>query len=1000
MDFDLDRRAFLKVMGSVGLASLVGCAREPVKRLVSHVTPQQEYIPGVVNWYASVCRECPAGCGIVVASMGGRPIKIEGNPLHPVNRGVLCARGQAALQGLYNPDRVREPLVKAENGKFGSIGWEKALARIAEEVRGLKEKGSLDRAAVVFPHLSGTMARLIDIWSRDLPGFGIYEYEPISYKSMVAANEICFGRGLLPLYRFNEADLVVSFGADFLETWISPMTYARDFSMMRSYREGILGKMVVVSPRQSLTAANADEMVLIRPGTYGAFALGVLKILEEDGLRPPSTTIDRDSLRHLVGPYDPKNVTRLTGVAEDRLRSVARLIAVSRRSLILPGSAESSGSNSTRNNVAVNVLNYYLGNYGKTIDLPDHGPVSLSGRRGSVSELIERMRSGRIDLLIVDGVNPVYSLPPSAGFLGGLGEVKTVVSCDETLTETTSASGYILPIHHSLESWDDYEPSDMVRGLLQPMIRPLGDSKHTGDLLIEISRRSVGEHSGLAKYKSYYNFLMDSWKEIARKHDETGGFRKFWEDVLRRGGLFGELKSSPVILSDKAFTIEWEGPRIESSGTLGSEPRPGSEFEGNEATLMVYPSLARYDGRGANRPWLQELQDPMLQNVWSTCIEVSKDKSRKMGLKKGDVLSVSSPYGAVKGPVYISNQALEETVAIAMGQGHRAYGRFADGTGVNPMELLPLAVDDLSGESAYLCVKVQLKKTEERVEVPTPEGTPFDKGRGIAQTIDIAELRDMTTKRQGEPAHEERKFKELLSPYKHPDYRWGMVIDLNACIGCGACVVACYAENNIYVIGPEQYKKGREMAWVRVERYYNHERPSEVRFIPVPCQQCEDAPCEPVCPVYATYHTHEGLNAQIYNRCVGTRYCANNCPYAVRRFNWFSYHFTKPLDLQLNPNVTVRNKGVMEKCTFCIQRIVAAKDRAKDEDRKVKDGEVIPACAQTCPTRAITFGNLKDPDSEVSRKSRSARGYKVLEYINTKPAITYLKKIIYGEDLV
>ncbi len=996
MDFDLDRRTFLKVMGGAGLPALLGCGRRPVKRLVSHVTPQQELVPGLVNWYASVCRECPAGCGIVVANMEGRPIKIEGNPLHPLNAGALCARGQAALQRLYNPERVREPLQAVGEGQTRTVGWEEVLGRVSEKIQRLEERGALDRAALVVPRLSGALTKLLATWGEDFPGLGIYEYEAISYDPLIRANEISFGRSVLPLYRIDRADLLVSFGADFLETWIQPVNYAAAFSRMRTYRDGSMGTFVYVGPRQSLTAAGADEQILIRPGTYGALALGVIRILMAEGWKAPSPGIDRDALRKLVEGYDPRTVAEKTDVAADRVRSIARTIARSRRSLILPGGVGSTGSNATRNMMAVNLLNAYLGNYESTIDLPARNPSPVLSTAEAFGRLIERMRAGGLDLLILGGVNPAYSLPPSYGFREAVEQVDAVVSCAETFDETTAASDYVLPIHSFLESWDDYEPVDGIHGLIQPMVRPLGNSKPFGEILIEISRRSGGSSSEPPGFTSYHDFLREAWKELARSTEPAKPFREFWEESLRSGGHFRPPETAPAVLSRHAYELQWEEPRVETSGTGRPAPSRAETDHGEKALLVVYPSLARYDGRGANRPWLQELQDPMLQNVWSSVVEVSEEKAARMELKKGDVVRLSSRHGAIDCPVTISRHAHGEIAAIAMGQGHLSFGRYADGIGVNPVELLPASYDDLSGVGAYLCVKVRIEKTGKRTEVPTPEGLPYDKGRGIAREVSIREMRDLSRK---EPENEEHEFKELVSPHEHPDYRWGMAIDLHACTGCNACVVACYAENNIAVVGKELYAEGREMTWIRIERYYSQQRPEEVRFIPLLCQQCDNAPCETVCPVYATYHTHEGLNAQIYNRCVGTRYCANNCPYVVRRFNWFTYHLAKPLNLQLNPNVTVRSKGIMEKCTFCIQRIVAAEDRAKDEGRKVRDGEVTPACAQTCPTRAITFGNLKDPDSEVSRKARNARGYRILEYLNTKPAITYLKKIRNEEDL-
>ncbi|MFQ5791478.1 MAG: molybdopterin-dependent oxidoreductase, partial [Acidobacteriota bacterium] len=959
MRFEHDRRTFLKAMGGAGLATLTGCGEEPTKRLVSYLNPPENIVPGVPTWYASVCRECPAGCGIVVATREGRPIKIEGNPLHPINKGALCARGQAALQGLYNPDRVTRPLKRSDEGdrSLEEVSWDEALGSLSETLRSLKSSDSLHSVAMVTSRLSGALASLLKTWTDDYPGLSVYEHEAVSYEAIEKANEICFGRSVLPLYKIDSADLVVSFGADFMDTWISPVEYARDFASMRAYRDGEIGRLVYVGSRHCLTAANADEMVLINPGTYGALALGIAKILLEVGQgHIPSSTVDAAALKSLVGRYDLETVYHITGVPEDTVRHLARVLAQARRSLALPGGIELDGSNATQNLVAVNILNYVLANYGETIELPARNSAPSGTGARDFSGLIDRMQQGRLRLLILYDVNPVYSLPPSSGFLEALKKVDTVVCCSDVFNETTAVGTYVLPIHSPLESWGDYVPRDGVYGLMQPAVRPLSDSKHFADVLIELSRLSGEESSTLSGYESYSDFLLDHWKDVARAAGEDEAFQDFWEKALRRGGYFRQPELPPVELSREALAMDFREPLLagaqqgDPSGFQGGTPRT------EHATLLVYPSLVHYDGRGANRPWLQELAGPVLQNVWGTVVEVSRGVARRMELDTGDILRVTSRYGELECPAYVAELAHGDVVAIAMGQGHRAYGRFAEGIGANPLELLPFSFDDLSGATSYLRVRVQLERTGRAETIPTPQGHSYDEGRGIVQSVSLSSLRRVPKEQQQEPPEREHEFRDLFAPHEHPKHRWGMTIDLNACIGCSACVIACQAENNVPVVGKKLYLEGREMAWIRIERYFDRAHPGRAQFIPMLCQQCDYAPCEPVCPVFATYHSKEGLNAQIYNRCVGTRYCANNCPYNVRRFNWFTLRFADPLHLQLHPDVTVREKGVMEKCSFCIQRIFFAEDRAKDEAREVRDGEIVPACAQTCPSKAITFG--------------------------------------------
>jgi molybdopterin-containing oxidoreductase family iron-sulfur binding subunit len=424
-------------------------------------------------------------------------------------------------------------------------------------------------------------------------------------------------------------------------------------------------------------------------------------------------------------------------------------------------------------------------------------------------------------------------------------------------------------------------------------------------------------------------------------------------------------------------------------------------LEGNGShALLIYPSFRFYDGRGADKAWLQEVPDTMTQITWDGWVEVPAATAAQLDLRRGDIVKLTSPHGSIELPAYPSESLHPGAVAVAMGQGHRYTGEYARqrglNTGANPIALLGAAPEASSGGLPYLAVKVELAKTGERRPLAIPQSTQRQDDREIAQHVALAAARELELRGR---APEHASHPSMYPPVKYPEYRWGMTIDVDLCSGCQACVVACTAENNVPVVGKEQVAYGRDQHWLRIERWQEGSAAHpENFFLPMFCQHCEVAPCEPVCPVYAAYHTREGLNAQIYNRCVGTRYCGNNCPYHVRRFNWFNYPWPAPLDVQLNPDVTVRQLGVMEKCTMCVQRITRAKDRARDENRPVKDGEVQTACQQTCPTQAITFGNLKDGEARVSKLSRSPRSYHVLEELGTRPAVTYLKKVVRSSD--
>ena len=465
----------------------------------------------------------------------------------------------------------------------------------------------------------------------------------------------------------------------------------------------------------------------------------------------------------------------------------------------------------------------------------------------------------------------------------------------------------------------------------------------------------------------------------AARQAAEAAFESFWADAVRRGGRWLEEPPQPVTLSDRIGELDISGLVPPEDARRG-------------LTLVAYPSLHFLDGRGANRPWLQEIPDPLLKTAWGSGAEMTAETAAAIGADEGQVVALESDHGRIEAPVIVNPHLPGGVVAMPIGQGHTDFGRYATGRGANPLALLDPEPDAASGGPRWARTRIDATALALRRPLARLQGSFDQQGREIAQAVSRAALA------AGEVHPDEHHF-SLYPEHEHPTHRWGMAIDLDACNGCNACVAACYAENNVPVLGADRMVRGRTMSWLRIERFVE-ERPAngagtvDTRFLPMLCQHCDHAPCESVCPVYATYHTEEGLNAQIYNRCVGTRYCSNNCPYKVRRFNWWDPEVPEPLNLQLNPDVTARSAGVMEKCTFCVQRIQEGKDRARDDDRPVQDGDVVPACAQTCPAQAIVFGDLNDPDSRVSQLSAADRGYHALGVLNTRPAVTYLKKVI------
>ncbi|MFQ5850152.1 MAG: molybdopterin-dependent oxidoreductase [Candidatus Binatia bacterium] len=972
---EVSRRTFLKVFGAGGVA-LAGCSSPLPKELISELMPAEEIIPGVATWYASTCRECPAGCGVRVRTREGRAVKVEGNAIHPVNRGGLCARGQASLQGLYNPDRIRQPLKRSASGSFDQITWEEGEALLAARLGKLREEGKASGVVFLTPPLTGSLDLLIDRWLNALGSHRRLRYEPFGYEPLRAANRIAFGRSTIPTYDIAGARLLLSFGADFLETWISPVSYSAAFSAMRAYRQGEMGKFIHVDPRLSLTAASADEWIPVKPGTEALLALGMIHVILSEGLDVLSGE-ERESVRLLVGSYSSEAVAAQTEVPAKTVRRLARAFAEIRPSLALGGGTATGGPQATTAMVAVNLLNHVVGNVGQTVRFAPTASFDHLARYEEMIGLIQTMDRGEVPLLLFSSVNPLFTIPPSAGFRQALAKVPWVVSFSSFLDETTAEADLILPDHSPLESWGDYIPWKGVHGLVQPAMSPLFETRALGDVLLSLARQIGGEMTQALPWGWFIRFLAEEWKHLHSRVAPDTEFTTFWEEALRRGGVWEPVGAEPVRLNPELFRIAFEESTFDGEGPF---------------YLLPYPSLTHFDGRGSNRPWLQEVPDPMAQLTWDSWVEIHPDTASSLGIVEGDLVQLISPSGQIELPAHLTVGLRQDVVAVPVGQGHISYGRYAKERGANPITLLPARAEALSGGLRWSSTRVSIIRTGQRHRMASVEGHPSQLGRGIAQAIPLAEANKLG------PLDEEEGERRLRPRHPHTEHRWGMAIDLNACTGCNACVVACYAENNLAVVGKEGVIQGREMSWIRIERYVEGppEQP-DIRFLPMLCQHCDKAPCEPVCPVYATYHNPEGLNAQIYNRCVGTRYCSNNCPYKVRRFNWFTYQWPKPFHLQLNPDVTVREKGVMEKCTFCVQRIREGKDQAKDEGRPVRDGEIVPACAQSCPTKAIVFGDLRDLQSEVSRLHRDPRRYRVMEELNTEPAITYLKKIRPGQ---
>jgi molybdopterin-containing oxidoreductase family iron-sulfur binding subunit len=986
----VDRRQFLKVLGvtGAGTAALSGCSTDRVAKLVPYMVQSEQQVPGVPTVYASTCTECASGCGVHVITREARAIKLEGNPEHPVNLGTLCARGQAGLQGLYNPDRIGAPLARNAAGGFDEITWEDAIARLAARMGQAQGK-----VAAINGYGPSTFSALLEGMVGQLGGRTV-SWQAFAREAESTANQRTFGRDDLPAYDFAAARYIVSFGADFLETWGATMEQSRGFAASHGFSDGTMAKHVYVGPRMNLSGANADEWLDVAAGTEVFVALLLARAAAAANGSPIAGELAR---------WTAEEVSTRTGIDAARLTKIADEFAAAGPSLAVAGGIAAQHRGAIDLCRAVNLANVAAGNLGRTVKF-GAGTIPTGGY-GAVQELFVGMSSGAFDVVFVHEANPLYALPKSGGYAESFAKVGFKVSTANVIDETAAACDLILPNLHALERWDDLFARPGARSLLQPVMTPVRPGMHTGDVLLQTAKAIGGATAAAFAEPNFETRLQAAWQVGA-----PADFDEFWRAALARGGVYLEPTVSQPQLVAGATNMDPAIPTLDGTA---------------EFTFLPYPSIMYHDGRGANKPWLLENPDPMTKITWQSWAELHPETAKRLDVREGEIIELTTQHGSVQAQVYVYHGIRQDTIGMPLGLGHTEYGRYAKGRGVNALDLLGAA--DGQGFLPYVATTVAVAKTPGYRQVAKTEGNPRQLGRGIIEQMPLAFAAQGMTPEQaykaagGEPHeintpreleaidgwYEAQKEKWNLGEYgKDETPKWAMAVDLSRCTGCSACVTACYAENNIPTVGEDQVFKGREMSWMRIERYWEggHDgAPIEARFAPIMCQHCDNAPCEPVCPVYAAYHTPDGLNGQVYNRCVGTRYCSNNCPFKVRYYNWLKYNesaWPEPLNLQLNPEVTVRARGVMEKCTFCVQRIRGAQHTARLEDRALRDGEITPACVQACPSKAMAFGNVKDPEAKVVQWARDPRGYTMLELINVRPAVTYLAKVVAQEPVM
>lgn len=1021
----IDRRDFLKLSSSAALLGACSQVEQPVKKLIPLVIPSDDVVPGKATWYASTCVQCPSGCGISVKIQEGQAKKIAGNPDSPINRGKLCSMGESALQVLYNPDRIKKPLQRVGKrgaGAWEEISWEKAFNLLASEMKQLQAEQESDRLYFISSPIRGRLSRLI---SQFMEGYGtphVYHYALFDHAVQKAANALCFGVDALGHEDIAETDFLLSFGADFLERWRSPVSQSVAYGEFRqSASRQNRGKFIHLSARLSLTAANADQWLAIQPGTEGLLALSLSHVILNEGRQTKSLNpLERDIWQEMLSKYSPEKVAQVCDVPEQTIRQLALEFASSPRSLALCGENATAQKDGLFHAVAVNILNYLSGNIGKKGGLTFYPPYEgieekrLNWQR--IKNLSQEIDKGVIKLLLLHDANLLFHAPEELALKKSFEKLPFIAAFSSFLDETTSYADLILPLHTPLESFGDYIPEadggHRSVSFMQPVVAPLYDTLPLGDIFLKLAPELGEAVSDQFPQEDFERYLKEHWEEqffVSGLEEGLGfgiDFRPYWNRLLQQGGRWDNKTSEAIAISR---------PDLQKISKILKGTKLDKQGSADNFKLQLYPSLNLYDGRGANQPWLQEAPDPMTTITWGSWIEIHPDMAKKLGVKEGDLLQIATTGGSIEAPAYPTPGIRPDTLAMPIGQGHTDYGRYAKGRGSNPLSLLSLNLEAETASLAWASIDVSIKKTGRRKAFAKTEGVTHHIGHhDLVLSISGDEARQLNKRppleviealpgRSGiqAPGFLPESIAKHLKPEMNnqsEDYRWGMAIDLDRCTGCGACNVACHAENNLPSVGEDAVKNQREINWMRLERYWGHndhdDEAQQAMFLPMLCQQCGNAPCEPVCPVTATYHTPDGLNAQVYNRCVGTRYCGVNCPYKVRAFNWSEPAWPKPLDRKLSPDLSVRQAGIMEKCTFCVQRIRSSKEDAKIEKRQVKDGEIQPACVQSCPSNAMVFGSLLDHKSEVSKASRDPRRYRALEHLNTEPAVIYLKRII------
>ncbi|MGM0577299.1 MAG: TAT-variant-translocated molybdopterin oxidoreductase [Myxococcota bacterium] len=948
----VSRRKFMGLMGaSAALAGtgIAGCVRKPAEHIMPFARRPEDRIPGRPNFYATAFQLGAAVQALVVESQDGRPTKIEGNPEHPGSLGAASTYAQASILGLYDPERSTKPY----HGEQQTT-WKKAWAAFDETLAAARDNDCASMALVVESVVSPTFRGLLSSFKEAFPQVRIVVSDPAWPANARAGAALAAGDRAAARYDLEGAKVVVSLDSDFLHTEGDAVAAARHFSDGRRVEgpKDEMNRLYAVGPMFSVTAAMADHRLAVKGTRVGDFLQALAsELLDGHGMNAPGAA---GKLGDATFDAHPRGTEHVKAIAKDLLDNRGR-------SVVVVGERQPAWVHALGH-----MVNTMIGADGKHVhwytedDLPE---------LHSVAELAEALDTGDCDTVIVLGANPAYTAPADLELGDKLSRAEAVFHAGTHRDETARVAHWHLPTSHYLESWGDLRAADGTVSIVQPLIAPL----HKTSSILELAARIVE-----GKWLTGHDLVKGFWQDATdgALSDEN------WRRWLHRG--VADLPAREA------------GPSPTYQGLAGAVPGDAGDAEGFEIDFILDPTI--FDGRFANNGWLQEIPDPITKLTWDNAALIAPKTAGRLGVTAGDMLTVSHGGRSLELPAWPTPGVAEDTVVLPLGYGRKSLGVVAADCGFDTYTLRTTGAQWFaSGASVTKAAGTYTLATTQHHDTLEP-GFGYDK-RPMAREATLAEYREHPKfVEDGEILEPEM----IRSPFEEPaltgKQQWGMSIDLNACIGCNACTVACNSENNIPVVGKERVLEGREMHWIRIDRYYVGDDPDQPDAVvqPVPCMQCENAPCETVCPVAATTHSPDGLNDMAYNRCIGTRYCANNCPFKVRRFNFFNFNQdVHPLhQMQKNPDVTVRFRGVMEKCTYCVQRINQAQIDAKvDGDGVVEDGAIQTACQQTCPTGAIVFGDVADPDSRVSRAKKQPRDYVMMSELNVKPRTSYLAKL-------